>query len=201
MPSRPNLIQTIVVFGISIICLITIGTGYLFWCEMIEHEPMSSVLRNLSLAAGVPIAIVLALWRSAIANWQASAAYKQVETALEQTAIAQEGLLHNRFQRAAEMLGHDSVAVRIGGVQALAELAAQNMDQYYVTVANLLETFATSSTRIDSSTVRAATNWDGDVQVARDAIEFLRGLRTKGVKRVEMEQMQDLVPNPRGTPA
>lgn len=194
MPSRPKLIQAIVLFVILVICLTAIGIGHFFWRELVEDEPVSSVLRNLGLLAGVPIAIVLALWRSAIASWQASAAYKQVETALQQTAIAQEGLLRNRFQRAAEMLGHDSIAVRIGGVQSLAELAAQHMDQYYVTVANLLEAFAMSSIGSDESTDRIQASRYGDIQVARDAVEFLRRLSDKGVKRIEMEQMQDLLP-------
>lgn len=194
MSIRPNLLQTIVFLAVCIICFFVVIYGYCFWDELIENDSKSSVIRNLCLAAGVPTAIVLALWRSAIANRQVAAAYKQVETALEQTAIAQENLLRNRFQSAAEMLGHESVAVRIGGIQSLAELAAQNMDQYYVTVGNLLEAFSMSATTADGSTPDAATDVEGDIQVARDAIEMLRRLRTQGVKRIEMDEMQDLLP-------
>lgn len=200
MFGRPNYIQAIVALSVLAVCLVMIGIGYIFWCDMIKEEPVGAVLRNLSLTAGVPIAIILALWRSAIANRQASAAHKQVETAIRQTAIAQEGFLRDRFQRAAEMLSHDSIAGRIGGIQSLAELAAQNMDQYYVTVANLLEAYVTCSTNFDRSTGGSEASGDGDMQVARDAIEMLRGLRTKGVKRVEMNEMQDLVPNSPGSP-
>ncbi len=191
MPIRLNVLQAVVVLAVAFICFLVIGIGYHFWDEL---EAKSSVIRNLCLAAGVPIAIGVALWRSVIANRQVSAAYRQVETALEQTAIAQENILRSRFQSAAEMLGHKSVAVRIGGVQSLAELAAQNMDQYYVSVGNLLEAFSISATRDDGSTPKATTDLDGDIQVARDAIEMLRRLRDRGVKRIEMDEMQDLLP-------
>ena len=72
-------------------------------------------------------------------------------------------LINEHFQRAAEMLGNDSVAVRIGGVRALAELAAQHMDQYYISVANLLEAFALCPTRRNEHGDRA--DWHGDIQV------------------------------------
>ena len=199
MLGRPTRMQGIVACAVLMVCLFIVGVGYIFWYDMVEQEPLSSVLRNLSLTAGVPIAIILALWRNIIATRQASAASKQVETAIQQTAISQESLLRDRFQRAAEMLGHDSIAVRIGGVQTLAELAAQNMDQYYVTVGNLLEAFVTSATPFDGSSEGSEGGWDGDIQVARDAVEMLRGLRSKAVKRVEMEQMQDLLPIRPGT--
>lgn len=194
MPIRPNLLLTFVVFTVLLICFLVIGISYCFWDELTENEAISSVIRNLCVAAGVPIAIVVALWRSIIANWQVSAAYKQVETALEQTEIAQENLLRGRFQSAAEMLGHDSVAVRIGGVQSLAELAAQNMDRYYVSVGNLLEAFSICATQVGDATLEGATELGDDIQVARDAVKMLERLRTKGVKRIEMDEMQDLLP-------
>ncbi len=144
----------------------------------LQQEDLSAVVRNVGMVSGGLIALGLAVWRSAIAARQAT--------------IARKSHLNDRFQRAAEMLGSDSVPVRIGGVQALAELAAQHMDQYYVSVANLLEAFTLCPTRSDEP--GDVTKWCGDVQVARDAVKMLRRMRDTGIKRIDMEHMQDLLP-------
>lgn len=166
------------VYGLAIVAL-TVWGWYAFRVEL-EKEPLSAAVRNIGMVSGGLIAIGLAVWRSYVAASQASTARKSH--------------LNERFQRAAEMLGHDSVAVRIGGVQALTALSAQHMDQYYVSVGNLLEAFIKCPTRRDESTGMTGVGWRGDVQVARDAIEMLRGLRDAGVNRIDMENMQDLLP-------
>ena len=186
--NRPNIEVCLVVIALVAICLASFFVGFYLWDTLNEGESVSATLRNLSLVSGAFIAIVLSLWRSTIANRQAVAAHKQVEIGLQQAATAQEGLLCDRFQRAAEMLGHDVVAVRIGGVQALSELAVQNMDRYYVTVANLLTAFTMCPPDAVSS---SDTDWS-DVQVATDAIEMLREFREG---RIEVSQVFDLVPH------
>ncbi|MDE0520434.1 MAG: hypothetical protein OXH79_00560 [Boseongicola sp.] len=144
----------------------------------LQQEALSAVVRNIGVVSGGLLALGLAGWRSAVAAQQAT--------------IARTSHLDDRFQRAAEMLGNESAAVRIGGVQALAVLAAQHMDRYYVSVANLLEAFTLYPVARNEHGDRAV--WHGDIQVAKDSIEFLRSLRSKGVKRIEMEHMQDLLP-------
>ena len=176
----------LVVISLVAICSITIGLGYQHWDAILEKKETVIALRNLSLAVGVPIGIVLALWRSTIANRQASAAHKQVETGLEQTRLAQESLLTDRFQRAAEMLGHKSAVVRIGGVQALALLATQHMDAYYHPVWQLLTT---------SSEV-PADDWESssgiDAQIASDALRWLEEVHRE---ERQVTDMMDLVPH------
>ena len=152
--------------------------GYSHFSHELQLEELSAVVRNVGVVSGGLIALGLAVWRSAVAARQAT--------------IAQKSHLNDRFQKAAEMLGNNSLAVRIGGVQALAELAAQHMDQYYVSVANLLEAFTLCPTCRDEPGYGA--DWRGDVQVAKDAIEMLRRMRDTGVKRIDMEHMQDLLP-------
>lgn len=186
--NRPNFEVCLVVIAVVAICLAFSFVGFYLWDTLNEGESVSATLRNLSLVSGAFIAIVLSLWRSTIANRQAVAAHKQVEIGLQQAATAQEGLLCDRFQRAAEMLGHDVVAVRIGGVQALSELAVQNMDRYYITVANLLTAFTMCPPDAGSS---SDTDWS-DVQVATDAIGMLRELREG---RIEVSEVFDLVPH------
>ena len=160
-----------------------------YWDILTLGESLSATARNLSLIAGGFCAIVLALWRSAIANKQAVAAHKQVQTGLDQTAIAQQSLLCDRFQRGAEMLGHTTVAVRIGGIQALSDLAVQNMDRYYIPVGNLLEAFTMCP---PDGGAPSGAHWSGDVQVATDALEMLRELRDG---RLEATEVFDLVPD------
>jgi hypothetical protein len=175
-----------VVLVLLVIVTAAIGLAYQFWDVLTRCESTSAILRNLSLALGVPIGIVLALWRSTIANRQASAAHKQVATGLEQTRLAQESLLTDRFQRAAEMLGHESPVVRIGGVQALTLLAGQHMDAYYHPVWQLLTTFA-EVPRDDWESSSGS-----DVQVASDALRWLEEIR-RGERQVT--DMMDLVPD------
>ena len=186
--NRSNLEICLVVISVAAVLLAFFFVGFCFWDALNEGETVSATLRNLSLVAGAFIAIVLALWRSTIANRQAVAAHRQVEIGLQQAATAQDSLLCDRFQRAAEMLGHDVIAVRIGGVQALSELAVQDMDRYYVTVANLLAAFTMCPPDAGSS---RDTDWS-DVQVANDAIEMLRKLRDG---QIDTTQIHDLVPH------
>lgn len=164
------------VYALVIVALTVWGCSH-FRDELLQEE-LSAVVRNVGMVSGGLIALGLAVWRSAVAA--------------RQVTIARKSHLNDRFQRAAEMLGNGSVAVRIGGVQALAELAAQHMDQYYVSVANLLEAFTLCPTRWNEPGDGA--DWHGDIQVAKDAIEMLRRLRDTDVKRIDMEHMQDLLP-------
>ena len=164
------------VYALVIVALTVWGCSH--FRHELQQEELSAVVRNVGMVSGGLIALGLAVWRSSIAARQAT--------------IARKSHLNDRFQRAAEMLGSDSVPVRIGGVQALAELAAQHMDQYYVSVANLLEAFTLCPTRSDEP--GDVTKWRGDVQVAKDAVKMLRRMRDTGIKRIDMEHMQDLLP-------
>lgn len=96
-----------------------------------EHSP-SATVRNLVLGWGAPLAIGLAVWRSIVAQRQSDTAQKQAE-------IAQTGLLSNRYQRAVEMLGHDLVSIRIGGIHALRNIALEHPSEYWEEVMALLE--------------------------------------------------------------
>ena len=76
-----------------------------FWLSKEEEDP-ARTLRDVVLGLAAPIGIALAVWGS---------------------RIAAAGLLHDRYQRSAEMLGHDKLrSVRLGGIYALASLADKN---------------------------------------------------------------------------
>ena len=66
---------------------------------------------------------MLAIWRSTVAE--------------RQSATAQQGLLNERYQKGAEMLGSDVLSVRLGGIYALERLAAEDPNQYHILVMKL----------------------------------------------------------------
>ena len=92
--------------------------------------------------------MVLAVWRSRVAGRQA--------------ATAESGLLNDRFQKGAEMLGSKVLAVRIGGIYGLRLLAGENPHQYHVQVMRLFCSFVRGGT--------AGGMLNEDAKAAMDAI-------------------------------
>ena len=90
-------------------------------------ESGSSTLRNLGLVIAGACALLLAIWRSWVAQRQAD--------------TGQQHLLNERYQQGAEMLGSEVLSVRLGGIYALARLAAEHPDQYHLQVTELLCAF------------------------------------------------------------
>ena len=107
-------------------------------------ESGSTTLRNLSLVIAALIALPLAVWRSKVAERQADAAQRQVET-------AEQGLLNERYQRGAEMLGSEVLTVRLGGIYALQHLAEEKPDQYHIQIMQLFCAFARHPTRLEGA--------------------------------------------------
>ena len=114
---------------VSLFVLVVVGgTVVLCWryWEALQGDS-GDTIRNVALVAGAIIAIGLALWRSRIAERQVQA--------------AERSSLDDQFQRAAEMLGHDVLSVRIGGVASLHHLAIHHFDRYGWRVCKILECF------------------------------------------------------------
>ena len=60
-------------------------------------------------------------------------------------ATAQLVLQNDRYQRGAEMLGHEQLVVRLGGIHALQRLAEERPNEYHFPVVNLLCAFVRSA--------------------------------------------------------
>ncbi|MYC07809.1 MAG: pentapeptide repeat-containing protein [Chloroflexi bacterium] len=120
-------VSTIVVI-IEVILVVTL------WDWLVKDESGSATIRNIGLVIAGSVAIPLAIWRAVAAD-------KQASSAQHQAAIAQQGLLNERYQKAAEMLGHDNLSVRLGGVYALQALIQEHPEQYYVSCMHLLCAF------------------------------------------------------------
>ena len=105
---------------------------WVYWDWLRAGESGSTTIRNVGLLIGAIIAMVLAVWRSRVAGRQA--------------ATAERGLLNDRFQKGAEMLGSDVLAVRIGGIYGLTHLAREHPHQYHVQVMRLFCSFVRGGT-------------------------------------------------------
>ena len=124
--------------GIILVAAILGVVAYYLGCISNDHwtwlgamsdgqESKSTTFRNVGLLVGAAIAILLAVWRSKIAERQAD--------------TAQQELLNGRYQKGAEMLGTSSPAVRLGGIYALQRLAEENPAQYHVQIMRLFCAF------------------------------------------------------------
>ena len=133
-------------------------------------ETNSATLRNVGLLFAGALALVFALWRAQIANRQAD--------------TAERGLLNERYQKGAEMLGSQVLSVRVGAVYTLGGLAKDYPDQYHDNIMNLLFSFVRSpiidskqpiSREIAAETYRLRE----DVQSALDVIDSCRKHNSK----------------------
>ena len=93
--------------------------------------------------AGILVGGVIAL---TLAFWRGYAADRQART-------AQQGLLNERYQKGAEMLGSDVRAVRLAGISALGRLASDHPEPYYLQIMQLLCAFVRHPTGLDAPRV------------------------------------------------
>ena len=144
------------IVGLSIICPIWLEAIWNWLREgmvteretfTITTESNSTTIRNVGLVIGGIVAILLAVWRSRVAERQADAAQEQARVAQQQADLAQRGLLNERYQRGAEMLGSGILAARLGGIYALQRLAEEHPERYYIQILSLLCAFARYPTK------------------------------------------------------
>jgi len=134
-------------FGLGVVALtvVSIGLAISFWGWLHIEDPnagsRNETIRNLALIAGGVIAFAFAWWRALVAERQADAARNQVATGQNQAATALRALSNERYQRGAEMLGSPTLAVRLGGIYALQQLAEEQPEQYHVQIMRLLCAF------------------------------------------------------------
>ena len=118
---------------IPIVLAIGVTLSWTYW-EVLhsDQDSVSTTIRNLGLLIGGVVAMLLAVWRSIVAERQAD--------------TAQQSLLNERYQKGAEMLGIEALSVRLGGIYALERLAADYPGQYHVQIMKLLCAFARNPT-------------------------------------------------------
>ena len=133
---------------LSIVSVLLMGVGFSWWLwdelRQYPRESLSTTLRNLALITGGIIAMLLAVWRSRISERQSLSSQRQADT-------AQLGLLNERYERGAEMIGSEVLSVRMGGIYALQKLAEEHPAQYHVQIMQLLCAFVRNPAGVDNT--------------------------------------------------
>ena len=140
-------------------------------------ESGSTTVRNLGLVVGGGIAIWVAYWRSVIAQ--------------------RAGLLNERCQKGAEMLGSEVLSVRLGGIYALQRLVQDQPRQYHVQVMRLFCAFVRNPTKeAAAATSGVPATGHPIVKIAREDVQAaLSVIGDRSVGDMKLEKKEDLAPN------
>ena len=122
---------------VTLIALVLLIAVVVIW--VVSSADLTAI-RDYGFLIAAIIAFPLGFWRSRVAERQASAAQRQADT-------AQQNLLNERYQRGAEMLGNDVLAVRLGGIYALSQLNREYPEQYHIQIMQLLCAFVRHPTK------------------------------------------------------
>ena len=169
-----------------------------------EKEPNSRTIRNSGIVIAGVFALVFALWRGLVAERQAAAsqrqaatAERQAETALSQTETAQQGLLNERYQRGAEMLGSEVLTVRLGGIYALQRLAKEHPDQYHVQIMELFWAFVRFPTNDTKIELHSEVDEEQDDQrriLRPDVQDVMRAIGLRNSRLIRLERSKEFRP-------
>ena len=143
-------------------------SGFLQWVrstqegsEVLTVESGSTTIRNIGLAIAAAVALIVAIWRGQVAEVQ--------------NEVSRQDLMNERYQKGAEMLGHEVLAVRLAGISALQRLAEQDRQQYHVQVARSLCAFVRYPTSDDD--IRTGVYYDDEggrhYHPARDDVQTI----------------------------
>ena len=164
-----------------------------FWASWRGEESNGTAIRNLVLVMAAIAALPLAIWRSKVAE-------RQSET-------AQRGLLNERYQKGAEMLGSKELSVRLGGIYALERLAREYSGDYHTQIMRLFCAFVRNPTaRVGkasepinggSSTPTAELNRDGSeegnarpVRLREDVRAVMTAVGMRNGSQIETEKKE-----------
>ena len=125
----------------------TLGSGVTTVITKAIESP-GTTLRNVGLIMGGIVAVLLAMWRSLVAERQANAAlqqakatFLQAETAERQSNTTLRSFLTERYEQGARKLGSDDPTVRLDGIDALERLAREHPPEYHVQVMKRLSLY------------------------------------------------------------
>ena len=154
--------KTLAVLGATICITSTVR----FWHWLQDDDSPAATIRNLVLV----VASILAFW---IAN-------RRIAIADNQLAVQRGSLLHDRYQRAADMLGSPTLSVRLGGIYALEQLSMTKPDDYHIQVMKLLTAFVRHPPHKET--------YQGEILPVDEGVrEVVRYLRSREQHLVEVE--------------
>ena len=202
--------------GITAVLVIGVFLSWLLWEELRgEQESLSMTVRNLGFVIGGTIAILIAVWRSVVAERQADTAQRQaemaqrqvetaerqVETAERQAETEHQSLLNDRYRRESDMLDSDVLTVRQDAVDALQSLAADYAEHYHVRIMRRLCAFVRNLTGNRDGEVKrsAAESPSPTASPVRD--DVLAGMKALGYRdeaRIALEKEANFLLDLRG---
>ena len=150
--------------GISVVGVISLGVflsiKHWDWLQGgTEYIGNAATVRNIALVVGGIVAILTALWRSLVAEKQATASKQQSQ-------IAERVYLNERYRQAASMLGDNEIPVRLAGIFALERLAEDHPDEFRLEAIKLLVEFVRTPPDLKHPQPKV---WDGWMQLKRPA--------------------------------
>ena len=175
-----------------------LGTGIGFtawqWDWLHAGNPAttaSTTLRNMGLLVGGGIAAVFAIWRGWVAEKQSSISQRQAATAQEQSNIARQGLLNDRYERGAEMLGSPVLAVRVAGIYALQRLAEEHPEQYHIQIMQLFCAFVRNPAGAQNYPVEQYSFGETAVRLRLDIQAVMDSIGRRSEAGISIEQDTD----------
>ena len=159
--------------GLSVAAVVVLAFVVMLWEWLSGGESGSTTVRNVALVFAGVVALPLAIWRGVVADRQAK--------------TAQQGLLNERYQKGAEMLGSDVLSVRLAGIYALQSLATEQQ-QYHIQVMRLFCAFVRLPTRYQSLEAgQAPIQPDTQLGIRQDVQSVMEaiGQRTETQKALE----------------
>lgn len=153
--------KVIVASALSFAVVAVLALSMLFWEWLSGGDSGSTTIRNIALVLAGIVALGLAGWRSTVADRQAK--------------IAQQGLLNERYQKGAEMLGSHVLSVRLAGIYALQRLAAEHPEQYHLQVMRLFCAFVRLPTKDQILQPGRTPTWPGSPLGLRQDVESVMG--------------------------
>ncbi len=135
------------------------------------------------------LAIVFAAWRGWVAERQSATARRQAETSQEQADTAYRGLLNERYQRGAEMLGSEVLTVRMAGIYALQRLAEEHPEQYHIQIMRLLCSFVRNPPGEDESQGKGHVGETEVHRIREDVQAVMNVLGNRGESGVNLENL------------
>jgi len=149
---------------------------------VIGKESGSTTVRNIGFVVAGLVALPFAAWRSWVAQRQAD--------------TAQQGLLNERYQQGAEMLGSKVLAVRLGGIYALERLAEENAEEYHAQIMQLFCAYARHVAKTGPSEVQeesseeqsSAESLDPTTLVPEDVRAVVTAIGSRDDARIPLEQ-------------
>ena len=161
-------------------------------------ETKGTTLRNIGILIAGFLALLLALWRSLVAERQAKSSEGQLNA-------TQQSYRQQRYERGAEMLGNEHLWARIGGIYALLRLAEDYPLEYHLQVMELLCAFVRNPYGIDKPMDQDITGWEDaymaniesnrSVPFREDVQAIIHAIGNRGPRARYLEQTANFRPN------